>query len=38
MDRFPENKVSDRIHPGTQIFLGRKNGKPDLSLTATAIR
>jgi hypothetical protein len=27
MDRFLENKVSCRIYPDTQIFLGRKNGK-----------
>lgn len=35
MDRFLENKVSYRIYPDTQILLGRKNGKPNLSLEAT---
>lgn len=35
MDRDTENKVSYRIYPDTQIFLGRKNGKPNLSLEAT---
>ena len=32
MDRFLENKVSDRILPDTHIFLGRKDGKSNLSL------
>ena len=32
MDRFLENKVSYRIYQDTQIFIGRKNGMPNLSL------
>jgi len=36
MDRFPENKVSYSIHPDTQIFLGRKKGKPNPSLNPPA--
>ena len=35
MDRFLENKMSFWIYPDTQILLGRKNGKPNLSLEAT---
>ena len=32
MDRDAEIKVSYRIYPDTQVFLWRKNGKPNLSL------
>jgi hypothetical protein len=32
MDRFLENKVSDRICPDNQIFLRRKNDKTNRSL------
>ena len=35
MDRDAEIKVSYRIYPDTQVFLGRKNGKPNHSLEAT---
>jgi hypothetical protein len=37
MDRFPENKVNYRIYPDTQVFSGRKNGKPNLSSEANSL-
>ncbi len=35
MDRFLETIVSTRIYQDTQIFVGRKNGKPNLSRKST---
>jgi hypothetical protein len=35
MDWFPENKVIQRTYLDLQIFLGRKNGKPNNSIEQT---
>jgi len=36
MDRFLEKILSHRICPDAQIFLGRKNGKPNILLQPTS--